>query len=89
MPFIMSGSILFIPPYTRGEKKPFGLSWNRTQVLLLHKQPLLPLDHGSSAKPVLLINLCSVDNFAKSFKLDLLKQVVLMSEAIADRLYWT
>ena len=40
MQFIMSGSILFLPPYTRGEKKPFGLSWNRTQVLLLHKWPL-------------------------------------------------
>ena len=23
MQFIMSGSILFLPPYTRGEKKPF------------------------------------------------------------------
>ena len=29
--------------------KTFGLSWNQTQVLLLHKQPLWPIEHGSSA----------------------------------------
>ena len=27
-------------PYTQGEKRPFGLSWNQTQDLLLHKWPL-------------------------------------------------
>ena len=27
--FIMSGYILFLPPFTRGKKNPFGLSWNR------------------------------------------------------------
>ena len=48
MQFNVSGSILFLPPYTREEKKTFGLSWKQTQVLLLHKQPLWPLDHGSS-----------------------------------------
>ena len=33
--------IHFIPTSLyRGEKKPFGLSWNQTQVLLLHKRPL-------------------------------------------------
>ena len=32
--------------YPKREKS-FGLSWNRTQVLLHHKQPLWPLDHGS------------------------------------------
>ena len=26
--FVVSGSILLLPPYTRGEKKTFGLSWN-------------------------------------------------------------
>ena len=43
--------IHFIPTslYPRREKT-FGLSWNLTQVLLLHKQPLWPLDHGSSGK---------------------------------------
>ena len=33
--FVVPGSILFLPPYTQGEKKKFGLSWNQTQVLLL------------------------------------------------------
>ena len=34
-------------PYTRGEKRPFGLSWNQTQDLLLHQWPL---DHSSSGQ---------------------------------------
>ena len=38
-------SYLLIP---EEREKTFGLSWNWTQVLLLHKQPLWPLDHGSS-----------------------------------------
>ena len=44
--------IHFIPTslYPRREEKHFGLSWNWTKVLLLHKQPLWPLDHGSSGK---------------------------------------
>ena len=29
----------FLPPNTR-EGRPFGLSWNQTQFLLLHKRPL-------------------------------------------------
>ena len=43
--------IHFIPAslYPKREKT-FGLSWNLTQVLLLHKQLLWPLDHGSSGK---------------------------------------
>ena len=42
--------IHFMPTslYPTREEKPFGLRWSQTQVLLLHKQPLLPLDHGSS-----------------------------------------
>ena len=42
--------IHFIPTslYLRREKT-FGLSWNRIQVLLLNKQPLRQLDHGSSS----------------------------------------
>ena len=38
-------SYLLIPE-ERG--KTFSLSWNWTQVLLLHERPLQPLDHGSS-----------------------------------------
>ena len=53
--------IHFIPTslYPR-RRKTFGLSWNRTQVLLLHMQPLWPLDHGSSG----ILKACSI------FKLD-------------------
>ena len=29
------------------KRKPFGLSWNQTQVLLPHRQPLQPVDHAS------------------------------------------
>ena len=32
------------------EKNHFALSWNQTQILLLHKRPLLSLDHAFSAK---------------------------------------
>ena len=39
-------SYLIIPE--EREEKPFGLSLNQTQVLLLHKRPLKPLDHASS-----------------------------------------
>ena len=42
-------SYLLIPEERR---KTFGLSWNRTQVLLLCKWPLWPLDHGSSGRNV-------------------------------------
>ena len=46
--------IHFIPTslYSRREQT-FSLSWNRTQVLLLYKQPLRPLDHGSFGMKIL------------------------------------
>ena len=38
----------FVPLYIVGERREtFGLSWNLTQVLLLQKGPLKPLDHSS------------------------------------------
>ena len=41
-------SYLLIPG--EREEKPFGLSWNGTQVLLLYKRPLCMLDHSSMQK---------------------------------------
>ena len=49
MQFIMSGSNYFLPPMPE-EKNNLVLSWNQTQVLLLHKRPLWPLDHATSGK---------------------------------------
>ena len=48
MQFIMSGSILFLPPFTRGEKKPFGLSWNR------NPSPLASQANALTTRPWLL-----------------------------------
>ena len=57
----------FIPTsfYQRGEKT-FGLSWNWTQVFLLHKQPLWPLDHGSWGNFAL--NYATLFYFSHSFQ---------------------
>ena len=46
MQFIMSGSIYFLLPMPE-EKTHLVLSRNQTQVLLLHKQSLWPLDHAA------------------------------------------
>ena len=43
----MSGSIYFSFFLCSRIEKPFGLSWNQTQVLLPHRQPLQPVDHAS------------------------------------------
>ena len=48
--FIMSGSIYLSYLLCSRREKPFGLSLNPTQVLLLHKRPLLPLDHASTGQ---------------------------------------
>ena len=69
--------IHFIPTslYSRREKT-FDLSWYRTQVLLLHKQPLWPLGHSSSGfnrgdeenpcKVICQVFLHSISNFKSS-----------------------
>ena len=43
-------------------RKTFGLSWNRTQFLLLHKRPLYPLDNVSSSWKSLVTLLSCLDS---------------------------
>ena len=67
--------IHFIPIslYPRREKT-FGLSWNQTQVHLFHKQPLWPLDHGSSGSDSLWQKLASAGTQATTTWSTLQKQ---------------